>query len=190
MGDRSLPDIRKERKRRYKHGEYKEDCTNGQFSILNPKTFKGDALVQVWMDSRELATISNWLDKNGSYTRFLSEVVKDSLHGLCEKLVESGEVEMVEDTTEARYLLEKKYRINLNPDGRGEKNVLHNIILSNRKREERESVPDRTRELQRKAKEIYRDTEGKKSSLFDELERIEKGENYGTDESKDDEQGV
>ena len=112
---------------------YKEDSTKGM-SLVDPKKYKGDVLVQVWMDSRMLATLSNWLDKEGNYTRFLSEVVKDSLGDLCNHLVESGVVSMIDDTVAARRLLEMKYRVNLNPQGRGEKNKLHNIMLSDRRK--------------------------------------------------------
>lgn len=176
MRDRSSLEARWKRRRRGKIGEHKVDCTDGRFSIINPTSFKGDALVQLWVDSRVLATLSNWLDKEGNYTRFMSEVIKDSLQRLCEELIEDGEVVMVEDTSEARALLEKKYRINLNPNGRGEKNVLHNMVLSERIKEE---VPDKVRELQRRALGVYNTIEvkpvGERSSLFDELEEIEKG---------------
>ena len=189
MRDRSGLEARWKRRRRGKIGEYKEDSTDGQFSVLNPVQFKGDALVQVWMDSRELATISNWLDKTGAYTRFLSEVVKDSIHRLCVEIVESGEVDMVEDTNVARSIIEQKFRINLNPDGRGEKNALHNIVLSERIKIEGREIPDKVRELQRQAKETYRTLETKdtneKSSIFEELEQIEKGGANGAFENKD-----
>lgn len=185
MKDRSSLEARWKRRRRGKIGEYKEDCTDGRFSILNPIRFKGDVVVQVWIDSRELATISEWLDKEGSYTRFLSEVVKDSLHMLCREIVESGEVDMVEDTNEARYMLEKKYRVNLNPKGvgdtrRGEKNVLHNIVLSERIEDESGRIPDKIKELQKRAREAYRKVEGEgtKGSIFEELEQIEKGNTH------------
>ena len=180
MKNKSSLKSRQERRRRSKIGEYKEDCTDGKFSIINPKSFKGDVVVQAWIDARELATISDWLDKSGSFTRFLSEVVKDSLHLLCGELVDSGEVDMVEDSNKARYMLEKKYRVNLNPNRRGEKNALHNKVLSDRKREEREKIPDNIKELQRDAKETYREIEreenDKNSIIFKELERIERGE--------------
>lgn len=182
MKDRCKLETRIKRRERGRRGEYREDCTDGQFSLLNPVRFKGDALVQVWIDSRELATISEWLDKGVSRTRFLSEVIKEAIHILCENIVENGEVKMIEDTREARTLLEDKYDINLNPNGRGEKNVFHNQILSERKREEREAVPERIRELQRIAKETYKTVSGK-SSIFDELVKIEKGDTNGTDES-------
>lgn len=182
MKDRCKLETRIKRRERGRRGEYREDCTDGRYSVLNPVRFKGDALVQVWMDSRELATVSEWLDKDSNRTRFLSEVVKEGIHILCENIVESGEVKMIEETAEARALLEDKYEINLNPNGRGEKNVFHNQILSERKRSERESTPDRIRDLQRVAKETYKTVTGK-SSIFDELIQIERGENYGIDES-------
>lgn len=183
MKDRCKLETRIKRRERGRRGEYREDCTDGRFSVLNPVRFKGDALVQVWLDSRELATISEWLDKDSYHTRFLSEVVKDGLHILCENIVENGEVEMIEGTAEARTLLEDKYEINLNPNGRGEKNVFHNQILSEKKRAERGAVPDRIRELQRVAKETYKTVSGK-SSIFDELTQIERGETNGTVENK------
>ena len=198
MRDRCSVETRWKRRRRAKIGELKQDCTDGQFSILNPISFKGDALVQVWMDSRELATISEWLDKTGSYTRFLSEVVKEGLHILCEELINDGEIDMIEDTLEARGMLEAKYRIGLNPktsranpkltgeraSRRGEKNALHNIVLSERIKEQRNEMPDKVRDLQRKAREIYRETEGS-GSILDELMQIEKGGSHGTNEVKD-----
>ena len=189
MRDRSSLEARFNRRMRGRKGEHKEDCTDGGFSILNPITFKGDALIQVWMDSRELATISEWLDKNGYRTRFMSEVVKEGLHILCEDLVSGGEVNMIEDTIIARRMIEDKYNICLNPrtakskitgnrdSRRGEKNALHNIILSERKRNE---VPNELRELQEKTKENYAKMEREgtfkgRGSLFDELVEIEKG---------------
>lgn len=189
MKDRCKLETRIKRRERGRRGEYREDCTYGKFSVLNPIRFKGDALVQVWVDSRELATISEWLDKGNYHTRFLSEVVKEGLSILCENIVNNNEIEMIEDTAEARMLLEEKYNINLNPNGRGEKNVYHNQILSERIKSEKNATPDRIRELQRIAKETYKTVSGK-SSLFDELTKLERGETYGTDEGKDEQSGI
>lgn len=109
--------------------KYIEDSTKGK-SLMLPKSYKGDVVVQMWIDSRILATLSNWLDKQGNYTRFMSEVVKDSLEILVNHLVEDG-IELVDDTIYARQLLEMKYRINLNKGDRGSRNVQHNVALSN-----------------------------------------------------------
>lgn len=199
MRDRSSLEARFNRRMRGRKGEYREDCTDGSLSVLNPVTFKGDALIQVWMDSRELATISEFLDKNGYRTRFMSEVVKEGLHILCEELVSYGEVNMVEDTAVARKMIEDKYGICLNPrtakskytgnrdSRRGEKNALHNMLLSERKREE---VPDKLRELQMKTKETYarlnkvENREG--GDIFKELMEMERGgDHVNTTENRD-----
>ena len=113
---------------------YKEDSTRGG-SIINPLNYKGDVLVQVWMDSRILATLCNWLDSHGTYTRHLSEVTRRPLEVLTNLLVENDEVELVDDTIEARNQLERHYGVNLNVGGRGTKNVMHNIQLSVRRDE-------------------------------------------------------
>ena len=112
---------------------YVEDSTKGGAMML-PRSYKGDVLVQVWIDSRVLATLSLWLDKGGNYTRFMSEIVKDTLRTVQEHLVERGEVEMVDDTAEARDMLERKYRVDLNPSGRGLKNAHHNMLLSEKRK--------------------------------------------------------
>lgn len=123
---------------------YKIDSTRGK-CIMEPRTYKGDVLTQVWIDARVLATLSEWLDGSGQVTRFMSEVVKIPLAVLVEHLTESGEAEMIDDTVVARDMLVRKYRVNLNPDERGGKNILHNIQLSDR----RKSLGDRLIQRQR-----------------------------------------
>lgn len=113
--------------------KYKEDSTKGS-SILQPLNYKNDVSTQAWIDSRVLATLSDWLDKNQEYPRHLSEVVRRPLELLCELLVEQGDVEMVDDTVLARFMLQKKYNVNLNRGDRGRKNVLHNQILSDKRK--------------------------------------------------------
>ena len=106
------------------------DSTRGNSPVKDPRNYKGDAYVQVWMDSRVLATLSEWLDAEGRYTRFMSEVVKIPMGILVDYLVESGEINKVDDTGDARELLQRKYRVNLNPYDRGRKNEQHNMLLS------------------------------------------------------------
>ena len=107
---------------------YKEDSTHGS-SVLMPKTYKRDAYVQVWLDSRHLAVLSDWLDNNEMNTKFLSDVVRLSLEQLVSKLISSGLARDVKRTINARKILELKYNINLNVKNRGSKNLLHNLIL-------------------------------------------------------------
>ena len=64
---------------------YKEDSTKGN-SLINPLNYKGDVLVQVWVDSRVLATLCGWLDDKGTYTRYMSQVVRRPLEVLVDLL--------------------------------------------------------------------------------------------------------
>lgn len=123
---------------------YKEDSTKGS-SLINPLNYKGDVLVQVWMDSRVLATLASWLEKNGIYARFMSQVVRRPLEVLTGHLVDSDQVEMIDDTNEARRLLEQRFQVNLNKGGHGGKNVLHNQILTDKRTELAEKLKDGSR---------------------------------------------
>ena len=111
-----------------------EDSTKGK-ALMRPKTYKGDSFVQVWLDRRKLAALSVWLDKNEMKTRFMSDVVRMALDQIYEHLVNNGVVDEI-DTVSATRILEGKYRVGLNPKGRGERNLLHNMILSEQKDEE------------------------------------------------------
>ena len=121
---------------RWKIGEYKEDSTKGK-AMMRPRTYKGDSLVQVWIDRRWLASLSVWLESNGVRTRHMSDVLRESLRELYEHLIKTGEVSEI-DTTEAGNILEDRYRVELNPGGRGGRNLLHNKLLSTYKGEETE----------------------------------------------------
>jgi hypothetical protein len=117
-----------------RESEYKEDSTRGS-SVINPLTYKGDVLIQVWIDSRILATLCDWLEKNGNYPRFMSEVVREPLRVMFETLTHGKDVDIVDDTNEARRRLTQRFRVDLSRGGRGGKNVLHNQILTDRRRE-------------------------------------------------------
>lgn len=108
------------------------DSTKGN-STLDPIDYKGDVMVQVWLDSRMLATLSNWLEGLGDYPRFMSEVVRWPLEVLVEHLISEGKLSMVDETSVARRMLQGRYRINLNKSDRGRRNVEHNQALSDRR---------------------------------------------------------
>jgi len=118
---------------------YAEDSTKGG-SLINPLNYKGDVLVQVWVDSRVLATLCGWLEKQGTYPIHLSQVARKPLEVLAEVLVNGGDAELIDDTVEARDMLQKRFKIDLSRGGRGTKNVQHNITLSIRREELAESV--------------------------------------------------
>lgn len=108
--------------------DYKEDSTRGR-ALIKPRSYKGDALVQCWVDSRVVATLSNWLDNYGRVTRSLADVLKFTLEEVVQQLDDAGIIERVQTTDEARAILRAKYRASLNPGGRGKRNLLHNLHL-------------------------------------------------------------
>ncbi|MBU2685853.1 MAG: hypothetical protein KKF27_21640, partial [Gammaproteobacteria bacterium] len=106
---------------------------------------KGDVLVQVWVDSRVLATLCRWMDAKGEYAMHMSQAVRRPLEVLAEFLADQGEVEMVDDTAEARSLLSRRFNVDLNRGGRGTKNVMHNLALSDMRGELGERIQSRRR---------------------------------------------
>lgn len=128
-----------ERGRRYRNRVKLEDSTRGN-SAISPEKYKKDIPVQAWMESRYLATLSEWLDKDQdvySRTRTLSEVLQEGVRLLVEHLVRRGEVDMVDDPLAAQNMLVMKYRISIRKGygARGKNNSIHNQVLTERRRE-------------------------------------------------------
>jgi hypothetical protein len=124
---------------RRRFGDYKEDVTRGKYSIVNPKTYKGDSLVQAWLERRKLAGICEYMDTHGSkeeQPRFMSDILRFVIDRAYEQLVSAGLCREWEILPAGEYL-ESKFRIELNPQERGKKNLNHNLILQERKSEER-----------------------------------------------------
>lgn len=115
-----------------KEKEYVEDSTKGA-ALINPLNYKGDVLVQVWMDSRVLATLDRWLINNFEVSQYMSQVVRQPLEILAAHLVDESQAEMIDDTYVARAMLQNRFNVNLNKDGRGMRNVKHNQVLSERR---------------------------------------------------------
>ena len=65
-----------------------EDSTRGNAAI-RPINYKGDALVQAWIDSRKLAMLSIWLEDGGYRVGKLSEVIKFTINEVVEKVVKN-----------------------------------------------------------------------------------------------------
>ncbi len=123
------------RKYKYKPGEYVQDSTKGASLLSNPKTYKRDVLVQVWMQSRHLATLLNWLESSGRRVRFRSEIVQFTVEEIVKHLRDSKGCEIVEFADEARNTLMERFGVESNPKHRGEKNALHNMMLDDKRRE-------------------------------------------------------
>jgi len=107
---------------------YKEDSTKGRARIM-PVNYKGDIIVQTWLDARKLLVLSRWLDKGGYNTQNISNIVKFTLDEVVEQLVSAGIEQKVEFCKDARELLKARYNCNLGQSGRGKRNFLHNIHL-------------------------------------------------------------
>lgn len=145
-----------------------EDSTRGK-CYMNPKTYKGDVPVQTWLDSRYLATMSTWLDNKGISNRFLSDIVRNAMEIVVDSLIEQGEIAMVDDTRVARDMIEFKYRIKLNAHGRGERNIIHNITLTEKRKDmnyssirnynEVNNADDRLIEINKKSMQILKEQE-------------------------------
>ena len=75
--------------------KYKEDSTRGRSPRIDPKSYKPDVLVQVWIEARELVMINQWLDKVGYQTRFMSQIVKFTMSIVLDQLLAAGEVDKI-----------------------------------------------------------------------------------------------
>lgn len=150
--------------------EYKEDSTRGKNPRIDPKSYKPDVLVQVWVEARKLVMLNQWLDKNGFSTRFMSEIVRNTIDVVVDQLLLTGEVEKIEFNQIARDILQHRYnRDNLNPRGRGDRNVVHNLHLDNIRRESLSSSSD-----QEFVSGINKPVQASKGISDDEWERVQK----------------
>lgn len=119
---------------RYDKRKKVEDSTKGK-SYVSPRTYKRDVLMQVWLQSRHLATLLKWFDSEGVMTRFRSELIAKTIEQVVEHLVEEGIVEMVEFADDAIKMLDSRFGVTNNPSGRGGKNTFHNLTLDEKRRE-------------------------------------------------------
>jgi len=103
--------------------------------VCNPRKYKRDVLMQVWLESRHLATLLKWLEKEGYFVRFRSEIIRHAVEQLVGHLTETGVVEMVEFTEDAQKMLHSRFGADSNPSGRGGANLHHNLVLDSRRRE-------------------------------------------------------
>ena len=111
----------------YVEGNYKVDSTKGKAKLM-PLKYKGDINAQAWLDSRELATISNWLEGRGVRTRYVSELIRECVSLISSKLVNSGLERPVELSSDAHAILSARYGVRFD-DRRGKRNRLHNSVL-------------------------------------------------------------
>jgi hypothetical protein len=114
--------------------KYKRDSVRGRCPIIDPVNYKPDTLLQVWIDSRKLVMLDKWLGKNGISTRFMADIGREVLDIVVDQLLATGEVEKVELSRDAMDYLKIKFRkLELNPGGRGKRNIQHNLVLDSRR---------------------------------------------------------
>ena len=115
--------------------EYAKDSTRGRQPRVDPINYKPDVLVQVWCEARVLLMLNNWLVKYNRRPKFMSEIIRFVIEEVLDQLLEAGEVEKVEFNQTARDSLRAIFnRQNLNPKGRGKRNVIHNLHLDEKRK--------------------------------------------------------
>lgn len=108
-------------------------------SLVSGMPMLGDVNVQVLIDSRVMMSLCQWLESNGEVVRYFSDIVKESLYILADNLVGNG-LELEEDTNVAKDYLEYRFGVNLNRGGKGKRNLLENMRISNRNKEVRDEI--------------------------------------------------
>jgi len=88
-----------------------------------------DALIQVWLDRRYIATGARWMQENNLNPRFMSDVFKFVFESALDNLVKSKDVQFVESTVDATQFLNQIFKNNLNPKGKGLGNLSKNLQI-------------------------------------------------------------
>ena len=119
----------------------KEDSTRGK-AMVNPRSYKRDVMTQTWLESRQLATIMRWLDANGRFVRFKSDIVRECVEQIYYHIIENKLSENVDFAEDARRMLESRFGDGSNNNsGRGKRNEIHNLVLDDRRKEGRDYAP-------------------------------------------------
>lgn len=95
---------------------------------LKPTRYERDCLIQVWLDRRDIATISRYMSDHGMRHRYLAEILKFAVENIRTIIVNKGG-EFVENPQEATMYLETKFNVKLNPNERGKKNFVNNLLV-------------------------------------------------------------
>ncbi len=117
-----------------------------------------DSLIQVWLDRRYISTATRWMEENGIAPRFMSDVFKFMFESVVDNLVEDNQVNFVESTIDATEHLNDRFRNNLNPQGKGLKNLSKNLRI-----EQQDSFS---------FKKTERDLEGTKEEIEKEMKKF------------------
>lgn len=69
------------------------------------------------------------MEENGIAPRFMSDVFKFMFESVVDNLVEDKQVKFIESTIDATQHLDDRFRNNLNPQGKGLKNLSKNLRI-------------------------------------------------------------
>lgn len=96
-------------------------------SPLRPTRNERDAVVQAWVDRKDLATIGLYMETKGIRLVHMSDIL-----GFCVEVVRTivlkANGKYVDNTSEASAFLNSRFKANLNPRGRGNKNLVSNLL--------------------------------------------------------------
>jgi hypothetical protein len=97
-----------------------------------------DSVVQSRIDKRYLATATRWYVKENNLPMTISELIRYIVEDFVHVLVNNGKIEFIEESENARQLLEELYRSRvLNPSRRGIRNEYSNLLLDDVERNPR-----------------------------------------------------
>lgn len=117
--------------------DYKEGSTRGKALSIPGSTYKNDALAQAWVDRRDLAMLAVWFDSHGIQIKTMTDLVRTCIIQMVEHAVSQGHIERIKYTSEAEDVLNSLFvNLSLNPKGRGDRNLLHNMMLDEVLKEE------------------------------------------------------
>lgn len=86
-----------------------------------------DAIVQCWVDRRTLATIGTYMESKGIKLNFMADILNFCLE-TTKTLVLKANSPYIGNTSDATAFIDSRFRINLNYRGKGQKNLISNLL--------------------------------------------------------------
>ena len=97
-------------------------------SEMNPIRYEKDAITQVWIDRRKLATACAFMERGGNKPLHISEIIRFCVDVVSELVERQGGLTF-DKTAEAVDFLNERFGDTLNPRGKGRKNLMNNLLL-------------------------------------------------------------
>lgn len=97
-------------------------------SRFAPTRYEKDAVTQVWLDRRILATVCAYMEKNGEKPKFISEIIRFCVEAVNQLIVAQGGM-FFDKTADATAFLEDRFGDVMNKRGKGRKNLMNNLLM-------------------------------------------------------------